>query len=267
MTDSVTNRFKPLFEPKTVAVIGASARGMTFPNIFMRRIREFGFKGAIYPIHPSADNIDGLPAYRSLGDTPEPVDYAFIAVPGAQIPPMLRAARGRVRYAQVISSGFGEVDEGRALQAELAAAAREGGMRLIGPNCLGMYSHRGGIVFSETWPEAAGHVGAISQSGGIGTDTVRRGITRGIRYSGVVTIGNCADLEPADFVEFYLADAETRVIGMYIESAGDGRRLFELLRAAQGRKPVVILKGGRTRLGTMAAASHTGSLAGDDRAW
>src|SRR5262245_41048363 len=267
MSDSVVDRFKPLFQPRTVAVIGASARGMTFPNIFMRRIREFGFTGSIYPIHPSADAIDGLPAYRSLGETPEPVDYAFIAVPASQIPPMLRAARGRVRYAQVISSGFGEVEEGKALEAELAAAAREGGMRLIGPNCLGMYSHRGGIVFSETWPETGGHVGAISQSGGIGTDTVRRGITRGIRYSGVVTIGNCADLEPADFVEFYIADEQTRVIGMYVESAGDGRRLFELLREAKARKPVVILKGGRTRLGRMAAASHTGSLAGDDRAW
>ena len=130
MSREIVERFKPLFEPRTVAVIGASARGMTFPNIFMRRIREFGFTGSIYPIHPSADTIDGLPAYRSLGDTPEPVDYAFIAVPAAQIPPLLRAARGRVRYAQVISSGFGEVDEGKALQAELAAAAREGGMRL-----------------------------------------------------------------------------------------------------------------------------------------
>src|SRR6185503_8421482 len=122
MSDSVADRFKPLFEPKTVAVIGASARGMTFPNVFIRRIREFGFQGAIYPLHPSADEIDGLRAYRSLADTPEPVDYAFIAVPGAQIPSMLRAARGRVRYAQVISSGFGEVDEGKALQQELAAA-------------------------------------------------------------------------------------------------------------------------------------------------
>src|SRR5687767_4825747 len=166
MSREVLERFKPLFEPKTVAVIGASARGMTFPNIFMRRIREFGFKGAIYPIHPSADAIDGLPAYRSLADTPEPVDSAFIAVPAGQIPPMLRVARGRVRYAQVISSGFGEVYEGKSLQTELSAAAREGGMRLIGPNCLGMYSHRGGIVFSETWPETGGHVGAISQSGG-----------------------------------------------------------------------------------------------------
>lgn len=267
MSDSVVERFKPLFEPKTIAVIGASSRGMTFPNIFIRRIREFGFQGAIYPIHPSADTIDGLPAYRSLAETPEPVDYAFIAVPGAQIPPLLRQAGGRVRYAQVISSGFGEVDEGKALQEQLVAAAREGGMRLLGPNCLGLYSHRGRVTFTETWPGEAGHVGVLSQSGGLGTDIVRRGITRGLRFSAVVTVGNCADLGPTDLLEYYLADDRTRVIGMYIEAARDGRRLFEMLREARARKPVVILKGGRTRLGIMAAASHTGSLAGDDRAW
>jgi acyl-CoA synthetase (NDP forming) len=266
-SSTILERFKPLFEPKTVAVIGASSRGMTFPNIFIRRIREFGFPGAIYPIHPSAESIDGLPAYRSLAETPEPVDYAFIAVPGAQIPPLLRQAGGRVRFAQVISSGFGEVDEGKALEDELAAAATEGGMRLLGPNCLGLYTHRGRVTFTETWPQEAGHIGAISQSGGLGTDTVRRGITRGLRFSGVVTVGNCADVGPSELVEFYLADEETRVIGMYIEAAKDGRRLFEILREAKAKKPVVILKGGRTRLGKLAAASHTGSLAGDDRAW
>jgi acyl-CoA synthetase (NDP forming) len=264
---SVIERFRPLFEPKTVAVIGASSRGMTFPNIFIRRIREFGFKGAIYPIHPSADTIDELPAYRSLADTPEPVDYALIAVPGAQIPPMLKVANGRVRFAQVISSGFGEADDGKDLEADLAAAAREGGMRLLGPNCLGMYSHRGRITFTETWPSEAGHIGAISQSGGLGTDLVRRGISRGLRFSAVLTVGNCADVGPNELVEYFLADEHTRVIGMYVEATKDGRRLFEILREAKGRKPVVILKGGRTRLGTMAAASHTGSLAGDDRAW
>ena len=267
MNDSVVERFKPLFEPKTVAVIGASSRGMTFPNIFIRRIREFGFKGAIFPIHPSADAIDGLPAYRSLAETPEPVDYALIAVPAAQIPPLLRGARGRVRFAQVISSGFAEVDEGKELEGELVAAAHEGGMRLLGPNCLGMYSHRARITFTETWPAEAGHIGAISQSGGLGTDLVRRGISRGLKFSGVVTVGNCADVGPNELLEFYLADDETRVIGMYVEAAKDGRRLFEILRAARGKKPVVILKGGRTALGRMAAASHTGALAGDDRAW
>ncbi|HSC94298.1 MAG TPA: CoA-binding protein [Burkholderiales bacterium] len=267
MTSNIIEQFKPLFEPKTVAVVGASTKGGTLPNVFIRRIRELGYEGAIYPIHPSAESIDGLKAYRSLGDTPQPIDYAYIAIAAAQVPPLLEEARGRVRFAQVISSGFGEVDEGRELQQMLAAAARAGGMRLIGPNCLGLYTPRGRITFAEVGPEATGPVGVVTQSGGLGTDIIRRGLMRGLKFSGLVTVGNCADIGPSDLVEFYLADTQTRVIGLYIETAADGRRLFELLRGARAVKPVVILKGGRTRQGRAAAASHTGSLAGDDRAW
>lgn len=264
---TVIDKFMPLFAPKTVAVVGASTKGGTLPNVFIRRIRELGFSGDIYPIHPSAEEIDGLRAYRSLAETPQPVDYAYIAIAAAQIPALLSGANGRVRFAQVISSGFGEVDEGKDLQDRLAAAARAGGMRLIGPNCLGLYTPRGRITFAEVGPREAGPVGIISQSGGLGTDIIRRGLGRGLSFSGLVTVGNCADIGPSDLLEFYLADAQTRVIGMYIETAKDGRRLFEILRAAKARKPVVILKGGRTQLGLAAAASHTGSLAGDDRAW
>ncbi|MGH8661318.1 MAG: CoA-binding protein [Burkholderiales bacterium] len=267
MASDVIERFRPLFEPKTVAVVGASTKGGTLPNVFIRRIREFGYRGAIYPIHPSAERIDGLKAYRGLGDTPEPVDYAYIAIAAAQVPPLLEEARGRVRFAQVISSGFGEVDEGRELQQALVAAARTGGMRLIGPNCLGIYTPRGRVTFTEIGPEETGAVGIVSQSGGLGTDIIRRGFTRGLKFSGLVTVGNCADIGPNDLLEFYLADAQTRVIGLYIEAARDGRRLFEILRGARAAKPVVILKGGRTRQGRAAAVSHTGSLAGDDRAW
>jgi len=140
-------------------------------------------------------------------------------------------------------------------------------MRLIGPNCLGVYTPRGRVTFTEIGPRETGPVGIVSQSGGLGTDIIRRGMGRGLRFSGLVTVGNCADVSPSELIEFYLADSETRVIGMYIETAQDGRRVFEILRAARARKPVVILKGGRTQLGLAAASSHTGSLAGDDRAW
>ena len=266
-TQKIIERFSPLFAPKTVAVVGASTKGNALPNVFIRRIREFGFTGEIYPIHPAADQIDGLPAYRTLADTPQPVDYAYIAIAAAQIAPMLEAANGRVRFAQVISSGFGEVDEGKDLQAKLAAAARAGGMRLIGPNCLGLYTPRGRVTFTEIGPKELGPVGIVSQSGGLGTDIIRRGLARGVKFSGLVTVGNCADITPTDMLEFYLADPETRVIGMYIETAKDGRRLFETLRAAGASKPVIVLKGGRTQQGLAAAASHTGSLAGDDRVW
>ncbi|MGZ8266455.1 MAG: acetate--CoA ligase family protein [Burkholderiales bacterium] len=264
---STLDEFTPLFAPRTIAVVGASTKGTAFPNVFIRRIREFGYDGAIYPIHPNAPEIDGLPAYRNFAETPEPIDYAFIAIPGGQIAPLLKTAQGRLHFAQVISSGFGEVEEGKALQEELAAAARAGGARLIGPNCLGLYTPRGKVTFAEIGPREVGTVGVISQSGGLGTDTIRRGFARGLKFSGLVTVGNCADVTPSDLLEFYLADEKTRVVGMYIETAKDGRRLFEILRDGAAVKPVVILKGGRTKQGLAAAASHTGALAGDDRVW
>jgi acyl-CoA synthetase (NDP forming) len=264
---TILEDFAPLFAPKTVAVVGASSKGNALPNVFIRRIREFGFAGDIYPIHPAAEEIDGLPAYRTLADTPRPVDYAYIAVSAAQIPAMLSATRGHVRFAQVISSGFGEVEEGRHLQTELVEAARAGGMRLLGPNCLGIYTPRGRVTFTEIGPREVGPIGVVSQSGGLGVDIIRRGLSRGLKFSGLVTLGNCADVTPADLLEFYIADPHTRVIGLYLEAARDGRRLFDILRHARAVKPVVILKGGRTQQGLAAAASHTGSLAGDDRAW
>ncbi len=268
---NILQEFSPLFEPGTVAVIGASTKGGALPNHFIRRIREFGYSGAIYPIHPSAPEIDGLTAYKTLADTPLPVDYAYIAVAGAQIPAMLEAVGhkkpGHVRFAQVISSGFGEVDEGKDLQEQLVSAARAGGMRLLGPNCLGIYTPRGRVTFAEVGPQQVGSVGIVSQSGGLGTDIIRRGLARGIQFSGLITVGNCADVAPTELIEYYFADAQTKVVGMYIETAKDGRRMFEMLRAAKAAKPVVILKGGRTKQGLAAAASHTGSLAGDDRVW
>ncbi|MBL24970.1 MAG: CoA-binding protein [Rhodospirillaceae bacterium] len=265
--DEVKERFRPLFEPETVAVIGASATGHTIANTFIRRVTEFGFEGDIYPIHPKADEVDGLKAYPSLGETPKPVDFAYIAIGSGAVPPLVEAAKGRVAYAQVISSGFGEVEEGIALQQALVDAAQAGGCRAIGPNCLGTYSPRGKLTFPENAPNTVGHVGVISQSGGLGTDIVKRGQMRGIAYSGLVTVGNCADINPNDVLEFYLADEQTRVVGLYLEGVQDGRRFFELLHRAKGKKPVVVLKGGRTDEGRKAAASHTGSLAGNERVW
>ncbi|MGZ8154621.1 MAG: CoA-binding protein [Burkholderiales bacterium] len=268
MTDeNILDRYRPLFMPQTVAVVGASATGRGRQNVFIRRIREMGYCGAIYPIHPTAAQIDGLPAYRSLAETPQPIDYASIAVAAAQIPPLLASARGRVRYVQVISSGFSETNDGRELQHALCEAARVGGMRLVGPNCLGIYSPRGRITFTETTSCDLGHVGILSQSGGLGIDILRRGLVRGLRFSGVVTLGNCADLCPSDLLEFFLADPQTKIIGMYLESAKDGRRLFDVLRAGGARKPVLILKGGRSPEGVAAASSHTGALAGSERGW
>ncbi len=263
----VLERFAPLFAPKTVAVLGASTSSTTLANTFIRRMKEFGYAGAIYPVHPKAREVEGLPCYPSLGETPEPVDYAYVAIGARSIPEALRMANGRLRFAQVISSGFGEIAEGTALQQTLVEEAHAGGCRVLGPNCLGLYSPRGGVTFPAGASKTLGSVGVVSQSGGLGTDIVKRGQWRGLRFSGLVTVGNSADLGPVDLLEFYLEDPQTRVIGLYLEDVKDGRGFFELLRASRAKKPVVILRGGRSRQGRAAAASHTGAMAGDDRVW
>ena len=265
--DSVTARFKALFAPETIAVVGASTTSSIIANTFIRRMKAYGYAGEIYPIHPKAEEIEGLKAYPSLGETPKPVDYAYIATRADRIPPLIGAAKGNVKFAQVISSGFREVEEGIALEAELLAQAREAGCRLIGPNCLGIYSPRGGVTFPVDAPKELGRVGVVTQSGGLGTDIIKRGQWRGLRFSGFVTAGNCADISPADLLEFYLEDPQTSVIGFYLEDIGDGRRFFDLLRNASTPKPLVLMKGGRSELGRMAAASHTGALADNMAAW
>lgn len=257
----------PLFAPRSIAVYGASASSVAIANTFIRRLRDFGFPGTIYPIHPSAAEVEGLRAFPDLAHLPEVVDYAYVAIGGQNIPGVLEQAAGRLKFAQVISSGFAETEGGETLQKRLVEAARRGGVRVLGPNCLGLYSPRGGVTFPVGAPRELGCVGVISQSGGLGTDIIKRGQWRGVRFSGLVTIGNSADITPIDLLRFYFADPATRVIGMYIEDIKDGRAFFDLLRSGEATKPVVILRGGRSEHGRAAAASHTGALAGSERVW
>lgn len=265
--EQIRLRFRPLFAPRNIAVVGASATRRTRSNTVIDQILCYGFdRKKIYPIHPTAAEIDGLRAYPSLRETPEAVDYAYVAIPAEAVPDLLSSAEGRLAFAHVTSSGFAEF--GRPdLQDDLVTAARVAGVRVIGPNCNGGHSPRGKLTFCYDAAPEAGSVGIILQSGGLGIDTIRRGNNRGLRFSGVMTVGNCADVSVADLLEFYLADPETRVVGMYLEGAPEGRRLFDLLRTREPAKPVVILKGGRSERGRDAAVSHTGTLAGDDRLW
>src|SRR6185437_717699 len=149
----------------------------------------------------------------------------------------------------------------------LMEKARSASVRVLGPNTLGAYSPRGGLTFPQNAPKDVGTVGIVAQSGGLSTDIIKRGEWRGLRYSGLVTIGNSADVAPHDLVEYYLEDPQTKVIGLYLEDIKSGRAFFDLLRSPKATKPVVILKGGRSSQGRLAAASHTGALAGDERAW
>jgi len=259
--------YQALFEPKTIAIVGASSTKEIIGNTFLRRIKDYGFKGDIYPIHPKADEIDGYKAYPTVADTPKPVDYCYIAIGAANVADVIKSSKGRMKFAHVISSGFGEVAEGVELQNDLVQTAHDNGCRVIGPNSLGLYSPRGGITFVEDSSKELGPVGVISQSGGLGTDIVARGQRRGVKFSGLVSIGNSADIGPTELLEFYLDDPQTKVIGAYLEQVHEGRKFFETLKDSRGKKPVVILKGGRTAQGSRAAASHTGALAGNEQVW
>ena len=268
----VTERFRPLFEPETIAVVGASTTSTNLANSFIRRMKDFAYQGKIFPIHPKAEQVEGLAAYATLAETPQPIDYAYIVIAAERIPGLLAQADGRLRFAQVISSGFREIGAGGALERELVESAHAAGCRVVGPNCLGLYSPRGRVTFPVDAPREGGPVGVISQSGGLGTDIIKRGQWRGLRFSGVVTVGNSADVGPVDMLEYFLADPQTHVIGLYLEDVRDGRAIFDLLRAAAAEptaaaKPVVLLVGGLSRQGGAAAASHTGALAGDGRGW
>ncbi|SLN47615.1 acetate--CoA ligase family protein [Oceanibacterium hippocampi] len=264
---ATVTRYEALFRPRSIAILGASATGTSFGNEVIRHSRAFGYKGKIIPIHPKADEVEGLPACRSLADLPEPVDFAYVAIGAEAAVAALEAAPGKARFVQVMSSGFGEAADGVENERRLKLAAEKGGMRVLGPNCLGVHSPRGGLTFVGNALPGAGPVGIVSQSGGLAVDMILRGQNMGLRFAAVSTLGNSVDLKPADLLEFHLADPETKVIGLYLEDVRDGRRFVQRLVEARARKPVVLLVGGRTDAGRRAAASHTGSLAADSRLW
>lgn len=262
-----TTDFSALFAPRRVAVIGASGKRPNMANRFIQNMIANGFTGTIIPVNPTADTIEGLPAIGSLAELSSPVDYAFVAMPGARVAQALAAGAGKVRFAQVVSSGFGEVEEGIELEANLVSAVRAAGIRLIGPNCLGTHASAGKLSFVPEAPMTPGTTAVISQSGGLSVDILRVGAASGIDFHSVVSIGNSADVSAAELVASHLVNDEVQVIGLYLESLGIAREVLDVLEAAETRKPVVLLAGGRTSGGSRAATSHTGALAGNHRLW
>ncbi|MEU0572646.1 acetate--CoA ligase family protein, partial [Nonomuraea sp. NPDC005983] len=251
--------FGALFEPKAVAVVGASTSRPNFGNMFLEFYRAAGMP--VVAVHPEADEVGGVPAVPTLAAAD--VDYALVAVPAERCVEVVRQAAG-VPFTQVMSGGFGE--SGRPeLERRLLAAAREAGTRLLGPNCMGVYCPRGRQTFVGGGVGAAGTVALISQSGGLAGEVIKVGERRGLAFSRVATVGNAADVTPAELLGWLSEDAETRVVGLYLEDPRDGRALFEALSATS--LPVVLLVGGRSGQGRRAAASHTGGMVSDARVW
>jgi len=264
---------KKLFEPRSVAVIGASADGKKISGRPIRFLERAGFTGSVHPVNPKYETIMGLPCRPSVTAIPEPVDLALIFVPGPAVPAAVDdCVAAGVPLAIVFSAGFGETGgAGRAHQEELVARARAGRMRLIGPNSLGAVSARNGLVasfatlFDRDQLPPPGRVGLVSQSGALGAYMYALAQDQGVGFSRFVATGNTADLDLPDVIAYLADDDETDAIGVYLEGLTDGGRLLEALgRAQTAGKPTAILKVGRSEAGQRAAESHTGALAGSD---
>ena len=258
-----------LFEPQSVAVVGVP-RGLKTGQIFLQALLDPGFRGRIYPINPNAEEIAGLRCYPSISALPETPDLAILVVPTeAAVSVVGECAERGVKAAVVFTAGFSELgtDEGRRREAELLAAAHSGGLRILGPNCMGLYVPKIGLAMFPAMPTDVGPVSFISQSGSLCTFVAGLGYGRGLGFSKVMSIGNQADLEASDFFEYLADDPETEIIGAYIEGAKDGHRLRRALAHAAQAKRLVIWKAGRTDSGARAANSHTGSLSGESQVW
>ena len=263
----------PLFFPSSVAIIGASSDPERIGGRPLRFLVEAGFAGALYPVNRSgAVQIQGLPAFASLADVPGAVDHAIVAVPVPGVEAALQdCARKGVKVVQVFTAGFAEADAaGAELQARLVRICRDAGMRMVGPNALGLLNPS--AKFYATFSTALnglrpqpGVIGMATQSGAFGSAAYGMATLRGIGLSRVIATGNEADVDVAECIDYLADDTDTRVICAALEACKDGVRLRAALRkAAAAGKPVVIMKIGRTEVGAAAAATHTGSLAGND---
>ncbi|HEX5480625.1 MAG TPA: CoA-binding protein, partial [Dehalococcoidia bacterium] len=259
-----------VFRPKSIAVVGASSNVDSPGHDYVRSLIDFGFRGPIYPINPRAPEIAGLKAYPSLSDVPGDVDYVISCVPAQAVLGLIDESRAKgVRTLHLFTGRFGETGDARAaaLERDVQRRTADAGIALIGPNCMGVFDSTSGMGFRPDLPREPGDVAFISQSGNNSVELMLHGAARGLRFSKVVSYGNALDLSEADFFDYLADDADTRVVGAYIEGTADGRRLFDALRRCASAKPVVILKGGRTGAGSRTAASHTAALAGRRQVW
>lgn len=259
-----------LFNPRGIAVIGASADKRKVGGAVLANLRRHGYRGGIHPVNTKGGMIDGMAVHRSVGEIHDAVDIAVVAVPAAAVPQVLIDCGGKgVGAAVILSAGFRETGrEGRLLEQRIAHIARSEEIRLVGPNCLGVISTESGMnaSFAGTMPPS-GRVSFISQSGALGIAILDWAIGNGVGLSKFVSLGNKADLSEIEFIEYFADDPGTDVVLAYLEDVTDGRRFIDVVRRATRRKPVVILKSGGTAAGARAASSHTGALAGSDAAF
>jgi acetyl coenzyme A synthetase (ADP forming)-like protein len=258
---------KPLesfFNARSVAVVGASQNAEKTGHIILKNIIKGGFPGRIYPVNPKAEEILGLPAFTSLAAIDGPVDVAVIVVPAQFVPDVMEDAGNKgVSGAVVISGGFGEIGNVD-LERRIVEVAQKYGTRIIGPNCQGFNYTPNRLCASWPLVRKSGPIAIISQSGTVGAALELWAEEAEIGISGFVALGNKADVNETDLIDLFSGDPNTKVIALYIEGVGSGKRFMESVRSAREKKPIVVLKPGKTQKGARAVQSHTRSIAGRD---
>lgn len=260
--------FDLVFRPRGVAVVGASNNPSKFGFIFYYGLKNSG--ATVYPVNPKEEEVLGDKAYPTVDAIPHPVDYAVISIPAASVPKVIEdCGRKGVKAVSIYTAGYGEegTEEGRRRERELAETARRSGVRVIGPNCIGVYCPKGRLSFFAGLPLWEGDVAFLSQSGGHAEEFAYKAENWGIGFSKIVSFGNSCDVTCEELLEYLEEDPDTKIIGMYVEGAKNGRKFFEVLKRTAAKKPVVVWKGGETEAGARAVASHTGSLAGSAQVW
>ncbi len=258
-----------LFNPRAIAVIGESSKGIGGPGFLLAHMKQ-GFKGKLYAINPKGQVRD-YETYPSLLDVPGPVDHVIIAVPAKIVPDIIKdcVAKG-VKSAAMFTSGFREWEgeAGAAREAEIVEIAKKGGLRLIGPNCMGFYCPNNGLSYRADMPRVKnGKISIASQSGGVAMTPVFMAADKGIGFAKSISYGNECDFGAVDSLLYLAEDPDTHVICTYLEGTKDGNALRNALRVAAKAKPVLVLKGGKTDSGTRAVLSHTGAMAGSNISW
>jgi acetate---CoA ligase (ADP-forming) len=260
-----------LFYPKSVAVVGASNNPDSRGYGFMLNLINFNYKGNIYPVSLKNTDVLGIKAYPTLDSIPDTVDHVIYCIGLENMPAFLDScAKKKVKSIHAFSARGAETGRADAIEVEanIQRKVKEYGIRLLGPNCMGVYCPESGFSFCADFPKQKGHVGAIIQSGGSSADITRYGALRGLRFSKLLSYGNAIDITEMDLLQYLCDDPETKVIIAFIEGLkGNGRDFLELVRKTTVKKPFIVCKGGMTKSGSRATMSHTASLAGSSLVW
>lgn len=266
----VNEELDAAFHPHSIAVVGASGNPSSMGYRFVLHLLNYGYRGQIYPVTINWPEVLDLKAYPALKDIPGTVDYVICCLPALKVADLLsQCPQKGVKVVHLYTARFSETGSRDAakLETRILRQAKKLGIRLIGPNCMGIYHPREGIAFAYDFPTEPGKVGVLSQSGGAATEFINYASLRGIRFSKVISYGNALDFNETDYLEYLTQDPETEVIASYIEGVKNGRRFLDALSQASRSKPVIVLKAGRGSAGARTAASHTSAIAGSLRTW